>query len=95
MRFILASWSALELSSKQVNFVYPIQNPIIPGKNGYMSNVGDVDAMSKQAISILKDDKTLASFKENAQTQALRFDISNIVPQYEELYEKVIAGVPA
>lgn len=68
---------------------------IIPGKNGYMSNVGDVEGMSKQAISILKDDKTLASFKENAQAQSLRFDISNIVPQYEELYEKVIAGVPA
>ena len=33
---------------------------IIPGKNGYMSNVGDVEGMSKQAISILKDDKTLA-----------------------------------
>jgi glycosyltransferase involved in cell wall biosynthesis len=68
---------------------------IIPGKNGYMSNVGDVEGMSKQAISILKDDKTLASFKANAQAQSLRFDISNIVPQYEELYEKVIAGVPA
>jgi len=68
---------------------------IIPGKNGYMSNVGDVEGMSKQAISILKDDKTLASFKANAQAQSLRFDISNIVPLYEELYEKVIAGVPA
>lgn len=68
---------------------------IIPGKNGFMSNVGDVEGMSKQAISILKDDNTLASFKANAQAQSLRFDISNIVPQYEELYEKVIAGVPA
>jgi N-acetyl-alpha-D-glucosaminyl L-malate synthase BshA len=64
---------------------------IIPGKNGYMSNVGDVEGMSKQAISILKEDHTLAAFKAEAQKQALRFDISNIVPQYEELYEKVIS----
>ena len=64
---------------------------IIPGKNGYMSNVGDVEGMSQQAISILKDDHTLAAFKAEAQKQALRFDISNIVPQYEELYEKVIS----
>jgi N-acetyl-alpha-D-glucosaminyl L-malate synthase BshA len=64
---------------------------IIPGKNGYMSNVGDVEGMSQQAISILKEDNTLAAFKAEAQKQALRFDISNIVPQYEELYEKVIS----
>jgi L-malate glycosyltransferase len=64
---------------------------IIPGKNGYMSNVGDVEGMSQQAISILKEDNILAAFKAEAQKQALRFDISNIVPQYEELYEKVIS----
>ena len=64
---------------------------ITNGKNGYMSDVGDVENMSKQAISILKDDVTLEAFKEAARLQSLKFDISNIVPQYEALYEKFIA----
>ena len=64
---------------------------IINGKNGYMSNVGDVENMSKQAISILKEDATLEAFKDAARLQSLKFDISNIVPQYEALYEKFIA----
>lgn len=61
---------------------------IEPGYNGFMAAVGDVEAMSRFAKQILKDDDTLARFKENARASALKFDIHNIVPQYEELYEK-------
>ncbi len=63
---------------------------IIAGENGFMGNVGDIDGMSRYAKQILKDDEVLARFRENARTQARRFDISNIVPQYEELYEKFV-----
>ncbi|MBL0144990.1 MAG: N-acetyl-alpha-D-glucosaminyl L-malate synthase BshA [Chitinophagaceae bacterium] len=62
----------------------------IDGYCGYMSNVGDIEDMSKNAISILKDDATLQQFKTNALTQAKKFDIANIVPVYEELYKRVI-----
>jgi hypothetical protein len=31
--------------------------------------------------------------KKNALEQAMKFDIHNIVPQYEELYKKVLAKV--
>lgn len=62
----------------------------INGYCGYMSNVGDVDDMAKNALEILKDDATLQQFKNNALTQAKKFDIENIVPVYEELYKKVI-----
>ena len=69
---------------------------IEPGVNGYMSPVGDVEQMSKQAVGILKDDETLQRFRDEARKQAERFDIMNIVPQYEDLYarfvtEKVLA----
>ena len=64
---------------------------IINGNCGYMSNVGDVKDMSKNALSVLKDDKVLNEFKANALAQAQRFDIGNIVPQYEALYKKVLA----
>ena len=62
----------------------------IDGVTGYMGNVGDVDTMSQQAISILKDDVVLQKFKKNAAQHALKFDIHNIVPLYENLYERFL-----
>lgn len=60
----------------------------IDGKTGRLSDVGDVENMSRQAIEILKDDETLAIFKQNAYEQACKFDIHNIVPVYEKLYSR-------
>ena len=62
----------------------------INGYCGYMSNIGDVEDMSRNAISILKDEATFQTFKANALTQAKKFDIQNIVPIYERLYERLI-----
>ena len=63
----------------------------INGFSGYMSNVGDIDDMSKNAIAILSDSATHLQFKANALAQAKRFGIDTIVPQYEALYERVIS----
>ncbi|MFC4263491.1 N-acetyl-alpha-D-glucosaminyl L-malate synthase BshA [Ferruginibacter yonginensis] len=63
---------------------------IINGDCGYMSNVGDVADMAANAIKILKDDAVYATFKANALLQAQRFDIENIVPQYEAMYQRII-----
>jgi len=65
----------------------------VNGFSGYMSNVGDVEDMAKNAISILKDDETLNTFKANAYEQAKKFDIAKILPMYEALYEKVLKNV--
>ena len=62
----------------------------IQGVTGYMSNVGDTDDMARNAIHILKDDKTLNEFKENAFKSAHRFSIEKILPKYEEMYNRVI-----
>ncbi|MBN8697479.1 MAG: N-acetyl-alpha-D-glucosaminyl L-malate synthase BshA [Bacteroidetes bacterium] len=62
----------------------------VHGVSGYMSNVGDVEDMAKNAIRILIDDKTLDQFKENAYQQAKQFDIEKILPMYEKLYRDVI-----
>jgi L-malate glycosyltransferase len=64
---------------------------IIDGNCGYMSNVGDVADMAKNAIAILKDDAVYKTFKQNALKQAQKFSIEHIVPQYEKLYETVLA----
>lgn len=61
----------------------------VHGYSGYMSNVGDVDDMAANAISILKDENVLNQFKANAYQQALKFEISKILPMYESLYQEV------
>ncbi len=60
----------------------------IHGVTGFMANVGDVEAMSNFAVSILQNDEQLQAMKEAAYQQACAFDISNIVPVYEELYKR-------
>lgn len=64
----------------------------VQGVTGFLSNVGDVDDMVKNAIYILQDEN-LPTFKANALARALEFDITNIVPMYERHYERVLEGM--
>lgn len=66
----------------------------IQGETGFMADVGDVEAMSSFAISLLKDEGRLAEMKEAAYKQAERFDISNIIPVYEKLYSQYCRRTP-
>ncbi len=63
----------------------------INGFTGFVCPVGDIEMMAEKAIYILEDEKRLAEFSYQAKEQAIRFDKTNILPQYEELYRKVIA----
>ncbi|MNX73698.1 D-inositol 3-phosphate glycosyltransferase [compost metagenome] len=60
------------------------------GVSGYLSNVGDIDDMAKNALSILESDEELSKFKQNALNVAKQFDILNIMPLYEAIYEKAL-----
>ena len=62
----------------------------INGQTGFLSAVGDVDDMAKNAIYILEDEARLNQFKKNAFAQAKRFDILNILPIYERYYQQVL-----
>lgn len=64
----------------------------VQGVTGFLSNVGDVDDMVKNAMYILQDEN-LPTFKANALARAKEFDITNIVPMYERYYEKVLEGM--
>jgi N-acetyl-alpha-D-glucosaminyl L-malate synthase BshA len=59
----------------------------IHGKTGYLSNLGDVNDMANNAISILKDQETLEIFKQNAIEHTKRFSLENILPFYEDIYK--------
>jgi glycosyltransferase involved in cell wall biosynthesis len=64
---------------------------MLDGETGYMGNVGDVATMSQHAISILEDDERLQQFKLAAAKHAHNFDIKNIIPLYEKLYDDVLS----
>lgn len=64
----------------------------IEGVTGFLSNVGDTDNMADNAIKILSDENLLKSMKKNALDQAKKFDIENIVPQYVDLYNRMLTN---
>jgi L-malate glycosyltransferase len=64
----------------------------IHGVTGFLSNIGDVADMTRNALFIL-DKRNLPKFKENALKRAKEFDISRILPLYESYYEFVLEKV--
>jgi N-acetyl-alpha-D-glucosaminyl L-malate synthase BshA len=61
----------------------------IQGKTGFLSEVGDIEDMTKNALYILDKDN-LPEFKKNALARAKEFDVSNIMPLYEEFYKHIM-----
>jgi len=61
------------------------------GVTGFLSDVGDIEEMSKNAIHILEDPEHLTAFKQRAKEEANQFDIHEIVPQYEAIYKRTLS----
>lgn len=61
------------------------------GVSGFLSDVGDVEDMAKNAIFILENPERLEIFKTNARRVAEKFDIEKILPYYEEVYREAIS----
>ena len=61
----------------------------IDGETGYLSDVGDVNKMADDTIHLLKDADKLNQFKNNALAHAKTFDLPNILPQYEAVYQEL------
>jgi len=59
----------------------------IEGKTGFLLDVKDIDGMARKAILLLADENKLEQFKENAFSHAMEFDLPNILPLYEKIYE--------
>ncbi|MFH4968243.1 N-acetyl-alpha-D-glucosaminyl L-malate synthase BshA [Gaetbulibacter sp. M240] len=60
------------------------------GYSGFLSHVGDIADMSKNALYILKDEDRLKTFKTQARSQAQKFNVHKIVPVYEKIYEDTL-----
>ncbi|UXX78361.1 N-acetyl-alpha-D-glucosaminyl L-malate synthase BshA [Reichenbachiella carrageenanivorans] len=61
----------------------------VDGVTGYLCDVGDIENMANKALEILDKDN-LPKFKEAALKRAQEFELSNILPMYENLYKQVI-----
>jgi N-acetyl-alpha-D-glucosaminyl L-malate synthase BshA len=61
----------------------------IHGFSGYLSDVGDVNDMAKNMISLLHPDN-LPTFKKNAKERSHTFSMERILPMYEKIYTDLV-----
>lgn len=66
----------------------------IHGVSGFVSEVGDVDDMAKNALTILATEESLQQFKDQAYELAHRYDIESVLPLYEEVYDSLLKAKP-
>lgn len=63
------------------------------GYSGFVCRVGDADQMVEKSLEILSSEDYLDSFKKQALARAKKFDISKVLPVYEELYQKTLSKI--
>lgn len=64
----------------------------VHNETGFLSDVGDVQDMAKNALSLLETPEQLELFKQQALNRSRDFDIQSILPLYETVYNRVIAN---
>ncbi len=58
--------------------------------SGYITEIGDVDAMVQYTLELLSKPEKLENMKNNAYQTSLNFGIEKIIPIYEKLYQKAL-----
>ena len=69
----------------------------VHGVTGFLSDVGDVDDMARNALSLLENPEKLTQFRAQALERAKDFSHEKIIPQYEQYYNEIrekVAGQP-
>jgi L-malate glycosyltransferase len=60
-------------------------------ETGFIAEIGDIDRMAKYAIDLLTNDRKHKLFSEKSRQRAVeKFDISKVVPMYEEVYHNLL-----
>jgi N-acetyl-alpha-D-glucosaminyl L-malate synthase BshA len=66
---------------------------VTDGETGYLSDVGDVEKMSDDAVRLLEDEEGRREMGARARESAItRYNTDLVIPQYIEFYERVIAA---
>lgn len=86
--------AALEAMAKGVPIISSNTGGIpevnIHGKTGYLSNVGDVEDMAKNALVILETKSKYQKLSQGALARAREFNLDAILNQYLEVYQKLV-----
>ncbi|MCY7346400.1 MAG: N-acetyl-alpha-D-glucosaminyl L-malate synthase BshA [Pyrinomonadaceae bacterium] len=62
------------------------------GETGFLSNIGDIEKMSDDALKFVKDDELRRVFGLRGRELAIaRYSSEKIIPQYIDFYEKVLS----
>uniref|UniRef100_A0A7C3SK42 Glycosyltransferase n=1 Tax=Desulfobacca acetoxidans TaxID=60893 RepID=A0A7C3SK42_9BACT len=71
---------------------YGPEEIITPGVNGLLVPVDDDAALADAILSVLKDEAWRQRLAQGGLARARDFAVENLMPQYEKLFEEVIAG---
>jgi len=63
---------------------------VVQGETGFLTPMGDVDAMIAHSLRVLGDAALQARMGDAAARRALEFAADRVVPRYEQLYEDVL-----
>ncbi len=62
----------------------------LQGETGYLSDVGNVEEMAENAIYLLKNESLFQQFRLNALKRAKVFSLKNVLPLYEDIYDRLV-----
>ena len=62
------------------------------GVSGFLRNVGDVQGMAKDALTVIENTESLKHFKKEAKKHSEHFKSDLVLPKYLALYIKVLNG---
>ena len=62
----------------------------IDGVTGFTANVGDIEKMANGVMELLTNPEKLKTFRSNALKKAKEFELDKILPQYIEMYHRVL-----
>ena len=67
-----------------------LQEVVADGEAGYLLPPGEVDAMAARVVQLLSNRELHARFAAAGRRLAARFGCDEVVPRFEELYERVL-----
>lgn len=71
--------------------VHGIPEVVVHGETGYLSDVGDVKDMAKNALTLLNDHAQMSRFSSAARERVVaNFDMERLVDKYEDYYLRIL-----
>ncbi len=69
-----------------------IPEVVTDNETGFLSDIGDVEKMSRDTLRLLRSEELTRKFGKSARAQAIaRYDANTIISQYIAFYEKIIS----